>query len=120
MPACSQQVPSRNVSNAVVSRSTSTPERSPISTRTRMTIAPGVCVTAASTESTSDWTIEYSCMVEVRRTFFEERVQPLGERIAVRNARQMFELAVEVIVEPVDSRRLVHQLLGDPECLGRP
>src|SRR6185369_3959975 len=118
--AFAQQVPSRKVSNAVVRRSTSTPERSPISIRTRMTIASGVSFTAASTESTSDWMIEYSCMVEVRLTFFEKRAQSLGERRSVGDAREMLELAVEVEIEAIDSRRLIHQLLGDPQRLGRP
>src|SRR5512144_1739022 len=52
-------------------------------------------------------------VLEVRRALGEEGFEPLGEVSPVGNPRQVLQLLVKMVVEPVDPRRLVQESLGD-------
>ena len=68
--------------------------------------------------------IEYSCTAQTfpgsARAPLEEAREPLGEVAAVGDAGELLELAIEMMVEPVDARGLVDQALGDGEGRRRP
>src|SRR5581483_4688811 len=55
---------------------------------------------------------------KLRRTLAEEGIDAFGEVGAVRDAREVLQLAIEVVVEPVHAGRLIEQLLRDPQGLG--
>src|SRR4030095_11025025 len=98
-----QTVWTRNVFHAVSSSPTSTPDNSPIRTRTSWTRVARFAAASATTASYSACTIEYSCMPasaargKRRRALFEKGPKTFLEFVAVGAANQVLELDRQVM-----------------------